>query len=43
MIPKYFPEETDGNSVDPVLFLVYINDLPEYLKSSQLRLFAEGL
>jgi hypothetical protein len=25
----------------PVLFLVYINDLPEDLKSSQLRLFAD--
>ena len=25
----------------PVLFLVYINDLTEYLKSSQLRLFAD--
>ena len=30
-----------GNSSGPVLFLVYINDLSEYMKSSQLRLFAD--
>jgi hypothetical protein len=30
-----------GTVLDPVLFLVYINDLSYYLTHSQLRLFAD--
>ena len=30
-----------GTFLGPVLFLVYINDLSEYMKSSQFRLFAD--